>query len=89
MLGHLDALEKHPTHYVRTNQSFTMMDNNNEKVEADIYIMKDFKPELMELPFLANYSNKAIPDGKKWVPREVRTSEYLNADYLPDVRKSC
>ena len=30
-----------------------------EKVEADNYIMKDFKPELMELPFLANYSNKA------------------------------
>ena len=83
MLGHLDALEKHPTHYTRTPESFTMIGQSEEKVEANIYIFKDFKPELMDLPFHTKYSSET--NGKKYVTHAERTSNY---DYLPDVRQS-
>ena len=83
MLGHLDALEKHPTHYTRTPDSFTMIGQSEEKVEANIYIFNNFKPELMDLPFHTKYSSET--NGNKYVTHAERTSNY---DYLPDVRQS-
>ena len=60
MLGHLDALEKHPTHYTRTPESFTMIGQSEEKVEANIYIFKDFKPELLDLTFI-DLATQSLP----------------------------
>ena len=60
-----------------------MIDKDEQKVEADIYIMENFKPELLELQFHTNYSSET--NGKKYVTHAERTTNY---DYLPDVRKS-
>ena len=66
MLGHLDTLEKHPTHYTRTLEQFTMVENG-DLVQAEMYLMKEFKPELLNLPFHTNYSSET--NGKKYITR--------------------
>ena len=66
MLGHLDSLEKHPTHYTRTPEQFTMVENG-DSVKAELYLMKEFKPNLLTYPYHVNYSSEA--NGKKYITR--------------------
>ena len=66
MLDYLDRFEKHPTHYTRCTEHFILMENG-ETIQADIYTFKNFKSELLELPYLENYSDKTSE--KKWPPR--------------------
>ena len=73
MLGHLDILEDHPNHYTRTPEEFVIKEASNETdlksgdvIEAAIYILKNFKEELLRFPTITSYSSTEDP---KYVKR--------------------
>ena len=73
MLGHLDILEDHPNHYTRTLEEFVIKEASNETdlksgdvIEAAIYILKNFKEELLGFPTITSYSSTEDP---KYVKR--------------------
>ena len=73
MLGHLDKLENHPIYYTRTQHNFIIIDpsregkfNSGDVIEAGIYLLKNFKQELLGLPTLISYSEATDPT-KKYV----------------------
>ena len=63
MLKVLDELEKSPIFYTRTQENFEIVESmvgtfqNGDIVECGIYLLKDFKDHLLELPFLEVYCN--------------------------------
>ena len=67
MLGHLDKLERHPSYYTRTLEEFEIILSNEETINqsevinAGIYLLKNFKEELLELPFLECYDGTIKP----------------------------
>ena len=62
MLGHLDKLENHPVYYTRTSQEFVMLDSaiedfkSGDCLEAGIYLLKNFRQDLLHLPTMISYS---------------------------------
>ena len=75
MLGHLDILEDHPDHYTRTPEEFVIKEASSDAetdlksgdvIEAAIYILKNFKEELLGFPTITSYSSTADP---KYVKR--------------------
>ena len=75
MLGHLDILENHPDHYTRTPEEFVIKEASSDAetdlksgdvIEAAIYILKNFKEELLGFPTITSYSSTADP---KYVKR--------------------
>ena len=68
MLGHLDKLENHPVYYTRTAQEFVMLDSaiedfkSGDCLEAGIYLLKNFRQDLLHLPTMISYSG--ISEGK-------------------------
>lgn len=63
MLSHLDKLENHPIYYTRTQEEFQVLKaesssdlKDGEIVKAGIYLLKNFKEELLKLPYLVDYS---------------------------------
>ena len=47
------------------------LENSNEEVECQSYLLNDFKPSLLELPFLENYK---IEDSINYVAKIDRKS---------------
>ena len=74
MLGHLDILEDHPEHYTRTPEEFVIKEassaetdlKSGDEIVAAIYILKNFKEELLGFPTITSYSSTADP---KYVKR--------------------
>ncbi|KFM65303.1 Gamma-glutamylaminecyclotransferase, partial [Stegodyphus mimosarum] len=74
MLTELDILECHPKYYTRMIESVELITNENEPSEGKIlkswiYFLKNFRPELLELPHLEEYSSKG-PHGLEYVSSE-------------------
>ena len=67
MLAHLDKLENSPVYYTRTQEQFELVNVSNEEhqhlkvgeiIEAGIYLLKNFRQDLLNLPFLLKYSGQ-------------------------------
>ena len=65
MLGHLDKLEQHPNYYTRTPQEFEIISSSNvedikvgDVIKGGIYLLKNFKEDLLKLPFLETYEDQ-------------------------------
>ena len=78
MLGHLDKLEKHPTHYTRTVEEFEVISSTNEGdiktgeiIKCGIYLMKNFNESLLQLPFLENYADTTLAYVKPYVSYSI------------------
>jgi len=56
MLKHLDVLEEHPTFYTREPEKIVLCIDDVE-LESWIYLLKKFKPELLEREHFADYSS--------------------------------
>ncbi|KAK4036250.1 putative gamma-glutamylcyclotransferase CG2811 [Daphnia magna] len=63
-LAKLDELENHPTLYVRQLQSFETTDG--KIVEAWVYLLQEYKPEMLELEFFESYFSEG-KHGKQYV----------------------
>ena len=64
MLGHLDKLENSPIYYTRTQETFSILEPTEEsnmkpeeEIEGGIYILKNFRQELLKLPHFECYSS--------------------------------
>lgn len=68
-LAKLDELENHPTLYVRQLQSFETTDG--KIVEAWVYLLQEYKPEMLELEFFESYFSEG-KHGKQYVARYNR-----------------
>lgn len=85
MLANLDDLENHPHLYRRTivqcviEQTATASTNDSETtssiVDSEVYMIHDYNPTLMSLPFLSSYDDDAIKDGL-YSSREERVEDY-------------
>ncbi len=71
-LAKLDELENHPTLYVRQVHSFEAADG--KIIEAWIYLLREYKPEMLELEFYESYSSEGS-HGKRYVSRYIRDTE--------------
>nr|CAG4649501.1 EOG090X09KD [Scapholeberis mucronata]SVE93740.1 EOG090X09KD [Scapholeberis mucronata] len=60
----LDELENHPVLYTRQVRRFTLADGSS--IEAWVYLLKQYKPEMLELEFLESYDSEGS-HGKKYV----------------------
>jgi len=56
MLQHLDILEEHPTFYTREIEEIELC-TDNVREECWIYLLKKFKPEMLEQQQFADYSS--------------------------------
>ncbi|GFG36248.1 hypothetical protein Cfor_00286 [Coptotermes formosanus] len=56
MLQHLDILEEHPTFYTRELEQIDLC-TDDAGLESWIYLLKKFKPEMLELEHFADYSS--------------------------------
>lgn len=65
----LDELENHPALYVRQLKPFLLPDG--KEMEAWVYLLKKFKPEMLELEFYESYDSEGA-HGKKYSPRYAR-----------------
>ncbi|XP_076309943.1 gamma-glutamylaminecyclotransferase-like [Tachypleus tridentatus] len=84
MLQNLDKLENHPTYYERMQEdvciiqscegSATTGDCKENCLRVWMYFLKNYKPELLNLPYLEEYSSKG-PHGLEYVERYRRTEE--------------
>lgn len=76
-LAELDKLENHPTLYEREICSFRVADERT--IEAWIYLLKEFKPEMLELEFYDCYKSEGS-HGKQYVARYARDKALSKAD---------
>jgi len=61
MLANLDILEEYPKIYTRRQESIIINDPNSESertIEAWIYFLIKFRDEMLDLPYLDNYSTR-------------------------------
>ncbi len=67
----LDELESVGTLYDRTTVTveLTGKDYDNECIEANVYVIKNFRPNLLELPFISSYTEE---HAKKYIPKGER-----------------
>lgn len=77
----LDELENHPNLYVRSIQKFIASDGN--VVEAWIYLLRKYKPEMLQLEFLESYDSEGT-HGNKYVARYLRDSTLVKPDNIMD-----
>jgi len=64
MLHRLDELERHPVVYVRTDIDCLLVTDGSEQLLSDatlikcqVYFLPDFKPTLLDLPYISNYKD--------------------------------
>jgi gamma-glutamylaminecyclotransferase len=76
-LAKLDELENHPILYERQVHSFEKTDGKS--IEAWIYLLREYKPEMLELEFYESYSSEGS-HGKQYVPRYSRDTELKPAN---------
>ena len=64
MLGHLDKLENHPTNYTRSLEEFEIVASktrdikDGDIVKGGIYLLKNYKQDLLKLPFSSCYTGE-------------------------------
>ncbi|KAF2900385.1 hypothetical protein ILUMI_05808 [Ignelater luminosus] len=75
VLNNLDSLEKHPSFYVRELYDVKRIDANAQNIKAWIYVMKNFKPELLHKPFFDDYSSEGA-HGLKFATKFERDYDY-------------
>jgi len=63
-LAHLDILEAYPTLYTRR---ITPINVSGETFDGWIYLMNDFREELLEKEYLSEYSTKILPWDKAYL----------------------
>ena len=77
MVKHLDILEDYPKHYTRRQERVQLVEISEKDSEfkvgdvingAWIYLLADFKAEMLQLPFLTEYKSKG-PHGLAYVER--------------------
>ncbi|CAN7982770.1 unnamed protein product [Ixodes hexagonus] len=73
MLLFLDEFEGHPLYYVRTEEDVEAVDlaGNSIRQKAWIYFLKSYKEELLNKPYLQDYSSKG-DHGLEYVERYLR-----------------
>lgn len=87
MLAHLDVLEEYPKLYTRREEPITITGespNSGQLKLAWTYFLSDFRKELLELPFLDNYSSSG-PHNLPYVARYVRDQA---VDHRPEVKNN-
>ena len=55
-LSHLDVLEDYPKLYTRRLEKVRLL-NEDKIIEAVVYFVRKYKPEMLESPFLSDYSS--------------------------------
>lgn len=80
MLKHLDILEEHPTFYTRELEQIVMC-TDDVGLESWIYLLKKFKPEMLEREHFADYSSSGA-HGLLYAERYQRDPSY---NYKQDV----
>ncbi|CAH1988552.1 unnamed protein product [Acanthoscelides obtectus] len=79
VLQKLDILEEHPEYYIRDPYDIKPLAPNQAETKAWIYMIRDFKPELLNQTFYESYSNSYCSSkGLKYVESEDSTLEDLN-----------
>jgi gamma-glutamylaminecyclotransferase len=78
-LQELDVLENHPTLYERELQEVKSSDGTLLKVW--IYLLKTFKPEMLELEFYDCYESKG-EHGKVYISRYLRESSVTTPENI-------
>ena len=76
-LTKLDELENHPTLYERQVHSFETAEG--QSIEAWIYLLREYKPEMLELEYYESYSSEGS-HGKQYVPRYSRSTNLQPAN---------
>lgn len=84
MLEKLDALENHPQYYERKVRKVKLEESGKE-VEAWVYLLHQYKPFMMELPFLSDYCSLPDDSDKKYITRSLR--EVPGPEYWKDVKQ--
>lgn len=77
MLAKLDDFESHPKYYVRTEEDVELdqpVGNNKKQLKAWVYFLKNYREELLQRPYIANYSSKG-DHGLEYVPRYIRKAQ--------------
>lgn len=80
MLKHLDILEEHPTFYTRELEQIVLCTDDVE-LESWIYLLKKFKPEILEREHFTDYSSSGA-HGLLYAERYQRDPSY---NYKQDV----
>ena len=78
-MAKLDELENHPHLYVRQQKQFTTA--NDSIIEAWIYLLKDYKLEMLELEYYESYQSEGS-HGKRYVPRYVRNAAQFGPENI-------
>lgn len=75
LLEHLDWLEAHPTMYMRTPTQCIMLETQ-ALVDCEVYIVFNFRPELLSLPHLSSYDSANLDEDRKYRFRDEREEGY-------------
>ena len=61
MLKCLDELEDHPHFYTRTSIECVLVEQSSptQTITCEVYLLYDFKQELLSLPFISNYKDSS------------------------------
>lgn len=84
VLGKLDILEEHPDYYTRDLYNVVPLNDPKNVVQVWIYVIRDFKVELLNQPFYETYSSFGS-HGRKYVERYLRGDTY---DYKVEILSS-
>lgn len=91
-LKFLDEFESYPDYYDRVPVHVHLLDDEGrmtgDQVQANIYILKSSKPELLKLPFLSNYDSYGSHN-MPYHERLIRTSNEEAADVMKEIRSDC
>lgn len=85
MLAKFDELECHPDYYTRIQEEVQMISKNGSNgklIRPWIYFLKNFRQELLALPYLDDYSSDGS-HGLKYVSRYIRPT---GENYYSDVQ---
>lgn len=83
MLEVLDKLEDHPKCYERKIRKVKMQESGKE-LECWVYLLHKYKPFMMELPFLDDYSAADDDPDKQYKPRYLREEGVYWSDVKMD-----
>ncbi|KAF2885387.1 hypothetical protein ILUMI_20785 [Ignelater luminosus] len=82
VLSNLDILEDHPNYYIREQHTIKCLDGRGDSIEAWIYFIKNFKPDLLKQQMFENYSSNGS-HGLQYVARYDRDQNYnVKSDIL-------
>ncbi len=74
LLQHLDWLEGHPETYTRTPTTCIMLQDQSP-LDCETYMVFDYNPHLLTLPFHSSYSD-SLDEGSKYRSKGDREEDY-------------